>query len=78
MLSTVSPLSDFCKYIVKDSKHFVNTITNLVLDNNDFMVSFDVTNLFPSVPIKDTLDIVKEWLEGDSLLLSRTNLQWMV
>ena len=60
--------------MVKDSKDFVNKIKNINIDNNDIMVSFDVVNLFPSVPIGDVLNIIKERLEGDATLATKTSL----
>lgn len=44
------------------------------MDDQDVMVSLDVTNHFPSVLIQNTLDIVNEHLERDTSLLARTSL----
>ena len=40
------------------------------------MASLDVVALYPSIPIKKTLEIVKEELEADETLPSRT--KWQV
>ena len=58
-LLIINPLSERCGYIVNHSNHSVNRIRNSVLDNNDIVSSFDVVNLFPSIPIGGTSDIVQ-------------------
>jgi predicted GIY-YIG superfamily endonuclease len=74
LLPIITPYSENSKYTVKDSKDFVRILKHNGMDNNDIMVSFDIVNLFPSVPTKLTLEIVKEKLEGDPSLSSRTYL----
>ena len=61
------------KYTIKDSKYFVRLVTYFMIDMNDFIVNFDVVNLFSSVLKQLTLDFVKEGLEGDGSLANRTN-----
>lgn len=72
----ISPLSDGFKYSVKESKHFVNIVRDLVFDNQDVRVSFGVTILFSSVPVRGILNIVKARLERDPSLSGRTNLSF--
>ena len=51
LLPTVSPLCVNSEAFVKHSTHFVRKAKTLKLNNSYFMVSFDVVNLFPSVPV---------------------------
>jgi len=44
------------------------------VDENEIMVSFDVTSLYTNVPIKDTLLILKDLLNNDQDLKCRTNI----
>lgn len=51
-------LSAEARFTVKDFKQFVSIVKGLILKEGDLMVSFDVINLFPSVPVM--LNIVKD------------------
>ncbi len=44
------------------------------LEEDDVMVSFDVTALFPSVPVDRSLEVVQDLLEKDNTLTDRTNI----
>lgn len=50
------------KYSIKNSFELVSKIKDVYLPNNAKFISFDVSNLFPSIPPKDTLLIVKDLL----------------
>ncbi|XP_072160566.1 uncharacterized protein [Bemisia tabaci] len=47
---------------VKNSNQFINEVQDTKISEDQVMVSFDVESLFPSVPIRKTLDILKKWL----------------
>ncbi|XP_054290083.1 uncharacterized protein LOC129005267 [Macrosteles quadrilineatus] len=51
---------------VKDSRHFIEIIKRVKLDDNDILVSFDVESLFTSIPVPETVDIIRTLLD-DSL-----------
>ena len=55
----VKPLS-LGKYGVKDTFEAVDKIKNVVLSAESTIVSFDVKNFFPSVPIKKAIDLITE------------------
>ena len=50
------------KFQIKNSYDLVNKIENIKLTENSKLISFDVTNLFPSVPIKETIILVEKLL----------------
>lgn len=56
------------KYSVRNSLELAKNLQTLKIPNNSFLVSFDVKNLFPSVPPQDCLELVRE------LLFSQTNI----
>lgn len=55
-------LGNSCEYTINNTTEFINKIKNLSLPPEYKMVSFDVTNLFTSVPVKDCLNIIKNKL----------------
>ena len=73
------PLRNLNKYIanilkayVKDknnnamnSNTFSNYIRNVPIEDDKTMVSFDVTSLYTNIPIIDTLNIIKDYVNND-------------
>ncbi|KAJ8956538.1 hypothetical protein NQ318_019261, partial [Aromia moschata] len=51
----------------KNSSEFIDNIKNIQLQEGEILVSFDVCSLFPSVPIPQTLDYLRELLELNGL-----------
>lgn len=47
---------------VKNSYEFAEKISDVKIKDDEIMVSFDVTSLFPSVPVEEALDSLKEHL----------------
>ena len=52
---------------VKNSFDFVTKIKNVVLNDDEIMISFDVESLFPSIPIKEALGDFRDFLETTNL-----------
>ena len=50
---------------VKNSTTFSNYIRNVPIEDKEIMVSFDVTSLYTNIPIIDTLNITKDYLNDD-------------
>ena len=74
-----SPLYNLNKYITnilkayvqdennnaKNSTTFSNYIRNVPIGDDEIMVSFDVTYLYPNIPIIYTLNIIKDYVNND-------------
>ena len=74
-----SPLYNLNKYIAnilkayvrdennnaKNSTTFSNYIRNVPIEDDEIMVSFDVTSLYTNIPIIDTLNIIKDYVNNN-------------
>ena len=49
----------------KNSTTFSNYIRNVPFEDDEIMVSFDVTSLYTSIPIIDMLNIIKDYVHSD-------------
>ena len=54
-------------FSVKNNIEFINKIKDITLHEGEILVSFDVSSLFPSVPIPHTLGYLKELLNANGL-----------
>jgi dTDP-4-amino-4,6-dideoxygalactose transaminase len=59
---------------IKNVYHLKQQVEVLNIDEDEEMVSYDVVGLFPSVPRKKVIEIIKERLLNDPTLGSRTEL----
>ena len=81
-----SPLYNLNKYIAnilktyvkyennnaKNSTTFSNYIRNVPIEDDEIMVSFDVTSLYTNIPIIDTLNIIKDYVQSDDQFARKT------
>ena len=81
-----SPLYNLNKYIAnilkaygrdennnaKNSTTFSNYIRNVPIEDDEIMVSFDVTSLYTNIPIIDTLNIIKDYVNNDDQFTRKT------
>ena len=81
-----SPLYNLNKYIAnilkahvkdenknaKNSTTFFNYIRNVPIDDDEIMVSFDVISLYTNIPITDTLNIIKDYVNNDDQFNRKT------
>ena len=49
-------------------------ICNVKIENYEIMISFDVTSLYTNVPIKDTINIIKDLIEHDQEFSNKTKI----
>ena len=67
-------------YINKEGRHSENSkvfseyVRTLTVEEDEILVSFDVTSLYTNVPIKETLNIIKDLLEEDRNLKEKTKI----
>ena len=81
-----SPLYNLNKYIAnilkayvrdennnaKNSTMFSHYIRNVPIEDDEIMVSFDVTSLYTNIPIIDTLNIIKDYVNSDDQFIRKT------
>ena len=48
------------RFMISDTFAFAEEIQNLEVDENDILVSYDVTSLFTKVPLQETIEIIAE------------------
>ena len=68
------PLTGKSKYTVTNSAHFVSTVSNETIQDNEIMVSFDIESLFTNVPIDAAVQAALQKHENDPSLTDRTTL----
>ncbi|XP_022804616.1 uncharacterized protein LOC111341856 [Stylophora pistillata] len=61
----LKPLSSN-RYTISDTFSFADEIQNLVIDENDILVSYDVTSLFTNVPLHKTIEIIAKKAFADN------------
>ncbi|KAJ8980916.1 hypothetical protein NQ317_011557 [Molorchus minor] len=62
LLSKNLPIAQ-SSFSVKNSNEFIKKLNNIQLQDGEILISFDVCSLFPSVPIPQTLDYLRNLLE---------------
>ena len=72
--SIISPLAGRTDSHVKNSKHFVEMMSGLRVEEDEILGSFDVSSLFTNVPIDEAVRIIRERLRNDKTLCDRTTL----
>jgi hypothetical protein len=54
-------------FSIKNSHDFIAKVKDSKLLNNEYMVSFDVNSLFPSIPIPESIKLLETWLKDNSI-----------
>ena len=70
----LSPLQNRNGYSVSNSLQFSNEVSDIRINDDEVLVSFDVVSLFTAIPVNKACDYIKKKLEDDTSLPSRTNL----
>ena len=55
-----------------NSTTFSNYIRNVPIKDDEIMVSLDVTSLYTNIPIIDTLNIIKDYVNNDDQFTRKT------
>jgi hypothetical protein len=61
----LSPLVGNTDSFVKNSEHFIILIREINLQNEDYLVSFEVISLFTSLPVEEVLQVIRNRLITD-------------
>ena len=56
----------------KNSTTFLNYISNVPIEDEVIMVSFDFTSLYTNIPISDTLNKIKDYVNNDDQFTRKT------
>ena len=70
----LKPLVGTSSHHVQNTRDFIDQIKEVRLKDGESIISYDVTSLFTSVPIKPTLDIIQQRLAKDQDLHKRTSM----
>ena len=70
----LKPLTGSNNHQVLNSKEFADDIKKIKLEEGECIISYDVSSLFTSIPVKSALEVVKSKLEQDKALQQRTSL----
>ncbi|XP_075163276.1 uncharacterized protein LOC142235913 [Haematobia irritans] len=60
IVNLLKNLTKDSKYNVKDAIEFKDKTSNIKIEDNETMISFDVVSLFPSIPVNLAIKIIKE------------------
>ena len=74
LANILSPLTGKSEYTVTNSAHFVSTVSNEMILDNEIMVPFDVESRFTNVPIDAAVQTALQKLENDPNLADCTTL----
>ena len=69
----INPLDERGESYIKDTYHFKELLKAVNIEEGDIMGSLDVVGMFPNVPVKKALEVVKEELINDESLRLRTD-----
>ena len=58
----------------KKSTTFFNYIRNVSIEDIEIMVSFDVTSWYTNIPIIDTLNTIKDYVNNDDQFTTKTSI----
>ena len=68
------PLTDKTASHVKNSRHFAQVMTELRIEEDKVLVSFDLSSLFTNIPVTEAIQVICNRLQQDGMLADRTTL----
>ena len=70
----LTPLQNGNGFSVTNSSNFADEISNIDIQDDEIMLSFDVVSLFTAIPVKKACEYIQNKLDCDESLHLRTNL----
>lgn len=67
MANVLQTLTGKTRSFVRDSTHFIHLLEDVRIQNDEIMVSFDVSSLFTNVPVAETIEVIKQQLLNNNL-----------
>ena len=61
----IQPTLNKSQHKIKNSAEFVNEAKTWKISPTEIQVSYDVVNLYPSVPLDKAIDVIVEYLKND-------------
>ena len=75
LVELIQPTLNKSKYKITNSSSFVNEAKNWLVKRDEVQVSYNIVNLYPSVPINKALHVLMDQLNSDKDdLMKRTKL----
>ena len=71
ILKELRPLTRSGKSYIKDTEQFVDKIKNIKLEEDETMISFDISDMYPSLPKWDVITEVVRRINDENLKPSR-------
>ena len=65
LVDIIQPTLNKNQHKVKNSKSFVSQAQTWKIEPDEIQVSYDVTNLYPSIPIDKAIDVILQQLSED-------------
>jgi hypothetical protein len=70
----LAPLQNNNGYSVTNSTDFAHRLSDINIEDDEIMISFDVVSLFTAIPVEKTCEHIRNKLLKDATLQQRTNL----
>ena len=74
LIPLIQPLVDACDYTCKNSVKLVQSLKEITLKEDEYLVSFDAEAIFPSIPLQKCIALINKELKKDTYLHKRTSL----
>ena len=72
LIRIIKPLNALCQHNVKNSAEIASLLKKTTLNSEDIFISFDATALFPSIPVNECVNLIRQKLKEDASLHNRT------